>query len=82
MEYKTYKVRVEIGMVVDIDVNAGHEDEAAAIAERIAQEKLSFEGEQKIAVDFEEGSTCYYDPDFWVANYGVKALDVKEVDYT
>ena len=82
MEDKTYKVRVEIGMVVEIDVEAGHEDEAAAIAERIAQEKLSFEGAQKIAVDFEEESTYYYDPDFRVANYGVKALDVEEVDYT
>lgn len=35
MEEKTYKARVELSLIVEFDVDAVHEDEAAATAEEI-----------------------------------------------
>lgn len=40
MQEKRYRVRVEIATVVEFDVWAVHEDEAAAIAEQEATEHL------------------------------------------
>lgn len=37
MEEKMYKARVELSFVVELDVDAEHEDNAAAIAEEVVQ---------------------------------------------
>ena len=37
LEEKTYKTRVELSFIVELDVDAEHEDNAAAIAEEAVQ---------------------------------------------
>lgn len=37
MPEKTYKARVELSFIVELDVDAEHEDNAAAIAEEVVQ---------------------------------------------
>jgi len=64
MENKTFKTRVEISLIVEIDVDACHEDNAAAIAEDVAGD-----------IAAELVSTVEYSGNF-VANYGIRCTEV------
>lgn len=72
MNEKTYKARVEISMVVEIDVVAVHEASAAPIAEEIAMD-LAAKMTQTIEEDRDSGD--------YVAAWGVRCTDVEEADY-
>lgn len=69
MEEKTYKTRVEISLVVEIDVAACCDDNAGAEAEVIAGD-----------VAAELVSTVEYGGNF-IANYGIRCIEVSEADY-
>ena len=62
---KTYKARVEISLIVEMDVEAEHEDNAAAIAEEIVEENIP-----------EDMGYCGYS----VVNYGVRCIEAEEAD--
>lgn len=68
MNEKTYKTRVEISLIVEIDADAICEDNAGAIAEDIAGDLAT-----------EMVSTAEYGGHY-VANWGVRCVDVKEDD--
>lgn len=69
MPEKTYKARVEIGMIVEMEVEAVHEDNAAAIAETLANHLAAYltccaENDMDFLVD--------------VANCAVRCTEVEE----
>lgn len=74
-ETKTYKVRLELGMIVEIDVTAKNEDDAENSARNILLEKLC---------DCGHSGTLFCeadDPDVYVPSYGISMTDIEEVDY-
>lgn len=66
MENKTYKARVEVSLILEIGVEACHEDNAAAISEDIAEDIV-----KELVSTVEYGGNGDY-----VANYGVKCIEV------
>jgi len=72
---KQYKVRLELGMIVEIDVTANNEDDAEKAARDILLDKLcvcGHSGTLFCEVD---------DPDVYVPSYGISMTDIEEVDY-
>lgn len=74
-ETKTYKVRLELGMIVEIDVTAKNEDDAENSARNILLEKLYVCGHSGTL--FCEAD----DSDVYVPSYGISTTDIEEVDY-
>lgn len=73
MEDRTYKTRVELSMILEIDVHkACHEDNAGAIAENIAGD---------IAVQMAHWYESQGDSDVYIPSWGVRCTDVEPVDY-
>ena len=71
MEERTYKTRVELSLMLEIDVyNACHEDNAGAISEEIATDLA-----RRFANELQK------DEDVYVCNWGVQCVDVEPVDY-
>ena len=70
MDDQTYKVRVEVGMILDIDVWACHEVKAAAIGEDIAHEVVA-----------RQMCDRFHDEDVYVAAIGVTAISAEPVNY-
>lgn len=64
---KTYKTRVEISLIVEIDVEACHEDNAAFRAEEIGNDLAA-----------EMVSTIEYEGKYYVPNYGCTCVEVEE----
>lgn len=64
MPEKTYKARVEIALVVEFDIDAVHEDEAAVLAEESGWDNV-----KKIAEELNRVK---------VVNYGAKCIEVEE----
>lgn len=64
MTEKTYKARVEIAFVVEFDIDAIHEDEAAALAEESGWDNVKEIAEELNRVR--------------VVNYGAKCIEVEE----
>lgn len=67
MEEKTYKARVEVSMVVEMEVQAVHEDNAAVVAEECALMNA-----EKIADDIRSYGRVR------VPNFGVRVVEVEE----
>ena len=73
---KQYKVRLELGMIVEIDVTAENEQEAEGMATRIMNDKLYVCGHS-------DTMFCEVDdPDVYVSSWGTSIVDTEEVDYT
>lgn len=67
------KVRVELDMILEIDVDENDEMLAEAEALSIAR--------QKVLADCGNGRKFFEDEDVYMSNYGAMVLDSKEVDY-
>ena len=67
------KVRVELDMILEIDVDEQDEELAEAEALTIAR--------QKVLSDCGNGRKFFEDEDVYMANYGAMVLDSEEVDY-
>lgn len=72
MEQQTFKVRVDCGLTMDIDVSSLPEDEAERAAESIAADII-----KEMVHAYEEKR----DPDVYFSGWGVRAVDVEPVDY-
>lgn len=71
MPEKTYKVRVQMELIVEFEVDAVHEDNAAAIAERKVAEDAEFVIENVLQNPF----SCN---EYAVPNCGVRCIEVEE----
>ena len=67
------KVRLEIGMILEIDVNEQDEELAEIEALTIAR--------QKLLKDCGNGRKFFEDENVYMANYGIDVLDNEEVNY-
>lgn len=67
------KVRVEIDMVLEIDVDEQDEKQANAVALGIAMDK--------VFADCGNGRKYFEDEDVYMANFGAMVLDSEEVEY-
>ena len=67
------KVRVELDMILEIDVDENDEELAEAEALTIAR--------QKVLADCGNGKKYFEDENVYMANYGAMVLDSEEVDY-
>lgn len=67
------KVRVELDMILEIDVDEN--DEMLAEAEALVIAK------QKVLADCGNGKKYFEDENVYMANYGAMVLDSEEVDY-
>ena len=72
---KQYKVRLELDIIVEIDVTAKNEDDAEKAARDILLENLYICGHSG-TLRFEAD-----DPDVYVPSYGISMTDIEEVDY-
>lgn len=72
---KRFNVRLELGMVISVDVEAKSEQEAEDSAVQILKEKLyvlGHDGKMFCEVD---------DPDTYVNSYGISVIETEEADY-
>jgi hypothetical protein len=67
------KVRVELDMILEIDVDENDEELAEAEALTIAR--------QRVLADCGNGKKYFEDEDVYMTNYGAMVLDSEEVDY-
>lgn len=67
------KVRVELDMILEIDVDENDDELAEAEALTIAR--------QKVLADCGNGKKYFEDENVYMANYGAMVLDSEEVDY-
>lgn len=67
------KVRVELGMVLTVDVDEQDEEKAMADAVEIIQ--------GKVLEDYGNGRHIIEDDDVYMASFGIAVLDCEEVDY-
>lgn len=67
MEEKTYKARVEVSMIIEMEIQAVHEDNAAAVAEECALMNA-----EKMADDIRSYGCVQ------VPNFGVRVIEVEE----
>lgn len=67
MEEKTYKARVEVSMIIEMEIQAVHEDNAAAVAEECALMNA-----EKMADDIRSYGRVQ------VPNFGVRVIEVEE----
>ena len=67
MKEKTYKARVEVSMVVEMEIQAVHEDNAAFVAEECALMNA-----EKMADDIRSYGRVQ------VPNFGVRVIEVEE----
>lgn len=67
------KVRVELDMILEIDVDENDEELAEPEALTIAR--------QKVLADCGNGKKYFEDENVYMANYGAMVLDSEEVDY-
>ncbi len=72
MEDRTYKTRVELSMILEIDVIGCHEDNAGAISERVAND---------ITADMVRWYESEGDGYAYIPSWGVRCTDVEPVDY-
>lgn len=72
------KVRVEIGVVLEIDVDTDNEQKAEEMAMEIAQWKVYPAGPAIVG-----GQTIFEveDPDVYAASVGMRVVDNEEVNY-
>jgi len=67
------KVRLEVDMILEIDVD--EQDEMIADAEALAITR------QKLLADCGNGRKFFEDENVYMANYGIMIIDNEEVDY-
>jgi len=67
------KVRLEVDMILEIDVD--EQDEMIADAEALAIAR------QKLLADCGNGRKFFEDENVYMANYGIMIIDNEEVDY-
>lgn len=67
-----FKTRVELSMILEIDVSACHEDNAGAISEEIAHD---------IGAQMAHWYETQQDNDVYIPAWGVRCTDVEPVDY-
>lgn len=72
IEDSMYKARVELSMILEIDVSACHEDNAGATSESIADD---------IAMQMVHWYEAQGDSDVYIPAWGVRCTDVEPVDY-
>lgn len=71
MTEKTYKVRVQMEMIVEFEVDAVHEDNAAAIAEEQVAEDAEFIVEDVLKHPF-------FTKGYAAISHGAKCIEVEE----
>ncbi len=67
------KVRIELGMVLTVDVD--EQDEEKAMADAVETIR------SKVLEDHGNNRHVFEDDDVYMANFGITVLDCEEVDY-